>query len=290
MLILKMLDRIALGTTLAFLLCGVRIIFAQAPESNGSRQIVARSRPLADAADRLASLYGKPVTYEDPILIWGGDKEPAQNARGEIRLVQKSRSFSMPVESDRKETRILDKELLNRVVSAYHSQTDGPRFKVISSAWGIHIVPSEVRDADGKWIEAKSLLDTPIAIPLAKRTPEGHFHEICAAVTTSTGIKLQEFDPYLNGDFARVKFNMFRATVDDLERISFYWGTTSAMTAREAIFSFLEHSSNTMSWKVLCEVSATGPCFFNMWAFSFIGPDGKLQFMPDKEKTPNPSK
>ena len=81
-------------------------------------------------------------------------------------------------------------------------------------------VPAQVRDAKGHWIEARSLLDTPITIPLAKRTPAWHFHEIRAAVTASTGIELQDNGPNLNGDFAPpgVQFNQFYATTEDVEK------------------------------------------------------------------------
>ena len=199
----------------------------------------------------------------------------------------------MPDEADPNKTPKLDVELVSKVVDAYHGQTDGPRFKAISSQWGVHIIPAQVRNADGHFIEARSLLDTPITVPLAKRTAGKHFQEICAAVTTSTGITLKAFGPYFNVSFApsSLKFDPINPTTEDVEKMSFDWGATG-MTAREAVLSLLEHSSTTLSWKVLCEPTE-GFCVFNIAAVevNFVGSDGKTSWAPlfhDREKASNP--
>jgi hypothetical protein len=41
----------------------------------GSSSLLNSSRPLADASEILQAMYGKAVTYEEPVLTWRGDLE-----------------------------------------------------------------------------------------------------------------------------------------------------------------------------------------------------------------------
>jgi hypothetical protein len=283
-----------ISTALLLVLSGVKGIFAQASWLNDSREITALPRPLAAAADQLQRLYGKPVTYEDPILMWQGDKQAIPNAKGNMGLIPTRRDFTMPVEVDRNNTSLPNAELLvGKVVNAYHAQTDGPRFSVSSSTWGMHIIPAQVRDADGHLKEAKSLLDGCITVPTAKRTPEEHLHAICAAVTASTGIALKGFGPWLNEYYApsNVRRSGRFIAKEEIDKISFVWGATN-MIAREAVVSFLEHSSTTLSWRLLCELNE-GFCVFNMGPveINFVDPEGKPAWTAldhDREKSSNP--
>lgn len=228
-------------------------VFAQSP-----RIIEKRARPLADAAELLQKQYGIPITYEDPILKWSGDIERTQYPTGTWRILPKSRSFSIPIEATSNFTPLLDSELLNKVIDAYHMQTDGPRFKVWESSFGLHIIPTRVRAADGQFVEAKPLLDVHITVPIAKRTPGQHFNAICEAVTTAAGVKLEAFPAFAIANSP--------PTQEDLEKMSFEWGATD-MVAREAVVNLLEHSSTTPTWMVLCD--PTKPvCVFNMAPFN----------------------
>ncbi len=285
-------DKLSITTVLLFVFSGLPSAFAQAPYSSSSNVTLDEIRPLCHAADLLERQSGKPVTYEETILLWRGDKEAMQTAGGRINLLPKRRAFSMPVEANLDKTPTVDAGLLSKVVNAYHTQTDGPRFKVTSSSWGLHIVPAQVRDADGHFTEAISLLDARITVPLARRTPIEHIHAICAAVTVSTGITLKEFGTYVNALFApsSAKFHTSDATKEDLERISFDWGTTN-MIAREALVNLLQHSSTTLSWRLACEMNE-GFCVLNLGAVEVnIVWNGKLTWTDldhDREKESKP--
>jgi len=198
----------------------------------------------------------------------------------------------MPIEADPDVTPLLDSGLLNKVIDDYHKQTEGPRFKVSTSSWGLHIIPTQVRAKDGQFAEVKPLLDVHITVPTAKRTPAGHFLAICNAVTAATGIVLEASGPGINTEFAlsSLKFYGPRATQEDLEKISFEWGATD-IVAREAVLNLLEHSSTTLTWMVLCNPTKES-CVFNMGSFEgrIMGPDGQRHLMPlhDRENKANP--
>ena len=176
------------------------------------------------------------------------------------------------------QNRSLDLDTVGRAVIAYNTQTDGPRFKIITSRWGWHIVPDRVRNVDGQFEPTKSLLDTAISIPAAKRTPLKHMETICEAVTaaTETGFVLKPNIPWLDQYFAPENTIPRWANDEELEKISFEWGCDQT-NARNAVIDLLEYSSSTLSWRVLCEPGEQY-CVFNIMPVMvpFIGPDGKM--------------
>ncbi len=236
-------------------------------------------------AELLQKQYGIPVTYEDSILTWRGDTEQTKYPNGKWGILPMSKSFSMPIEADLDVSPSLDSGLLNKVIDAYHMQTDGPHFKVSKSSWGFHLIPAQVRAAYAQFVEAKPPLDVHITVPIAKRTPAQHFSAICEAVTAAVGFSLEAFAPYINVEFASssANFSKFRPTQKDLEKISFEWGVRD-MVAREAVLNFIEHSSTTLSWMVLCDPTKPD-CVFNMRAFE----GGQSHSIPlhDREKKMN---
>ncbi len=265
--------------------------FSQQPKSSPPYVIEPTPRPMSTAADVLQRLYSKVVTYEDAILISSDDTEPITYSTGKIGLLPKSRGFSMPSEVDIEKSPKLDSHLIGSVLNAYHVQTGGPRFKVISSDWGLHIIPAQVRSRDGRLVSAISLLDAHITVPFEKRMPSEHFKAICEAITASTGITLKDFMPWLNGYYAATGAEAYRFDAEEYKRIvSFEWGATN-MIAREAVIDFLKHSSSTLSWKILCE-PAEGFCVFNMMPLevNHPAPDGRARWTPiahDRDQTVN---
>jgi len=237
-----------------------RILVHAQTGGSGEPQVITSGRPLDLAADLLQGRYGKPVTYEDPIWMWGGDVEP--NARGNA-LWPRDRSFSLPVETRLDQAQIDDAALLGKVLQAYHQQTDGPVFRIAQSRWGLHILPAQARNGAGQFVSVKSMLDAHIDVPVANRTPFGHFQAICAAVTDSVGIKLEPFSPSLNRLFAPNGIRPPKVLTDkDEEQISFAWGATG-LIAREAVISLLDQSSTTLTWKVLCQAGEVS-CVFSL--------------------------
>jgi hypothetical protein len=266
-IIIRILARTMSGIVIAsmfmFATADAQLIVAQTSQPENSKIISERARPLADAAKLLQGQYGKPVTYEDPILIWHGDKEAVRYLTGNTGFLPARLSFSIPNEASPDKTPILDASILGKVIDSYHEQTDGPRFEVSTSRWGLHIIPKQVRDANGQFTNTTSLLDTKISIPIANRTPSEHFVAICSAVTAVNpfGIKLRPNGQWMEQYFAEKPLPRM-LTPDQREKTSFVWGADN-VDAREAMINLLEHSSTTMSWSMLCQVDE-GFCVLNL--------------------------
>jgi hypothetical protein len=213
-------------------------------------QIITSGRPLSEAAILLQGRFAKPITYEDPIWIWEGDVGSSETVRG---LYPKNRSFSLPDELSPDYKSELDLALMLKIVAAYHDQTDGPRFRILPSRWGFHIVPLEVRDITGRRVSVTPLLETQIDIPVENRTPSMHFEEICDALTRASRIKIIAGAPWLDQVFEPNGIIPPRSralTREEERQVSFPWGTNAV--AREALIDLIELSAATLSWNVRC--------------------------------------
>jgi hypothetical protein len=216
---------------------------------------IASARPLADAADLLQHLYGKVVTYEDPVWVWRGDLEtqPGGDPNRKWGLFPKAHGFTMPVETgvDPNLASVLQKALV-----AYHQQSVGTRFQVLTSKWGYHIVPIQTHDEGGSLVAASSPLDSHIYITTEERTPLQHLSALLDAIAVASGVKI-ELGMYRVDGFNRE----FRS-----EPASFQWGATGAV-ARDALIELLDKSATTFLWSLKCQPSARAEdrfCVLNM--------------------------
>src|SRR5579863_9065895 len=127
------------------------------PSAPSDPRMIATNRPLAEAADLLQHIYGKVITYEDPILVWDGDLTPSgRNATGRHGVGPKALSFRMPAETGSEPD---VSAVLAKTLAGYHQQTDGPRFQLLTSRFGLHIIPAQVREQDGRMAQAHNPLD-----------------------------------------------------------------------------------------------------------------------------------
>jgi hypothetical protein len=157
-------------------------LFAQRVPVAG-RQVVTASRPLVTVKELLEGVYSKPVTYEDPMRVWRADLQviPGRDEYAGQALFPKTRRFVLPAGWSATETTALDAGLLGKILDAYHAQNDGARFQVASSRYGLHIVPAQVNDAQGRLVPVTPLLDTVVTVPSQKRSPAVHFQAIMQA-------------------------------------------------------------------------------------------------------------
>jgi hypothetical protein len=217
-----------------------------------------------DAALLLEARYVRPVTYEDPVWLWRGEAYAvSSDETGPMALWLKNRLLILPDGLTPAETPMLDAALVDRVLAAYHSQNGGDtRFKVTVSRLGLHIIPTQFRNADGKLSSGGALLDAYIQIPEARRMASDHLQALRDAVTASTGTSLEQSgnDKWLDqfyaaGGLVPPKFAAKVLTEEERKPYSFVWGAT-VMTARNALISLLDSSATTLSWRLLCQPSA----------------------------------
>ena len=199
-------------------------------------------RPLSYIADTLEARYGQAITYEDPVWNWQGDLEIAKGWAVPF-FVPRSFTATLPANLNPTDTPTLDAAALNEVLVDYDSRNDGPRYRILRSNYGLHIVPTMVRDAGGRLVESRNPMDTVVSIPIAKRAPSGHLNAICDALARKLGRRIQCFAPSVRDDWYK---RTFAAPGDTLE-----WGAAS-MSARDALMDLFGHSATTFTWRFKC--------------------------------------
>jgi hypothetical protein len=182
--------------------------------------------------------------------------------------VPKDRSFHLPAGIGAAATPVLNAGLVTSILDSYHAENgDGPRFRVIATGYGLHIVPEQYSDANGNRIAVTPLLDTIVTVPRGKRTPGEHFLAITRALAAQSGTDVWENASDLGFDahFAPNGVVCWHppAPGDEGTRIpppggwaacSFEWGATG-VSARDALISLFGQSATTMTWRLLCQPS-----------------------------------
>ncbi len=230
-------------------------VLGQTVTPNGNA--ITSARPMLEAVTLMRHLYGKVVTYEEPMEIFADDLAPtkriAPTAKGGVE--PKPQGFVLPASFGSEQDVGL---LLGQTLTAYHQQMqNGPRFKLLTSTLGYHIVPSQVRDASGNWIAASSILDARVSVPIEERTPIKHLHALIDSLRDAVGVHVIE---NLGAGSSRGWNELFRA-----RPAQFSWGGNYA-TARDAVIDLFQRSATTYLWEVRCQPSARPQdtyCSFN---------------------------
>jgi hypothetical protein len=223
----------------------------------GAQQVFEGRGPLVNAADLLERIYATPVTYESPQPLWEGavDFYRTRNMPDGTRGAwPRQHSLIMPDGVNPEAVPVLTLAIVQKVVDAYNQQNpDQPRFRVLESRLGFHIVPSQVHDVSGKLVPATNPLDTVISVPRASRTAFEHLNAILDAVKAASGIPLIYPDRHFNNYYAANSYIVRNLPPTDAERpyMLFEWGV-SDVSARDALISLMDGSSSTMSWRLSC--------------------------------------
>jgi hypothetical protein len=213
------------------------------------QRLISSSRPLAEAANRLRHAYGKPVSYEDPVWAWPGELAPT-GINPDPRLLQGPvpLTFVMPTDVG---TNPDASAVLAESLDEYHRATSGPRFQMLTSPLGMHIVPVQSRDDSGRMQPAKNPLDITVSIPAAERPPFGHIEAVIAAASSSANVPVSAGIAMFarpGGGFTEL-FGSAQG--------KFIWGTSNII-ARDAIIDILERSATSFTWELRCSASAQG--------------------------------
>jgi hypothetical protein len=192
--------------------------------------------------------------------------------------------FAVPGELTPQQTPKLTAGGPGKALDLFHqTNPDGPRFRLLETRYGFHMVPDTVRDEHGDRVRGSSVLDVNITVPEAVRTAGAHILALCDAVGSASGIKLHFFGMYTDQYYAfngliPDKNTDLLGTAEQLRPFSFAWGA-SAVPARDALISLLENSATTLTWSLMCAPSASlqnRDCFLNLGPITVAvtGPDG----------------
>lgn len=173
-------------------------------------------RPVAEAIQLLQSRHpGVVITYEDPRYSFANDLEDVtQQVRRDLHLFPSGRApkvivpagsplqFDYVVSAETGDP--LDwKDSLDRIVATFQAGGYGGRFGVVQVADTYHVVPVEVRNANGEWVAQQSVLDA--AITLNQKDVSGF--ELLSAITddvirlTGERVTIGTIPPNLFGNY-----------------------------------------------------------------------------------------
>jgi hypothetical protein len=171
------------------------------------------------------------------------------------------RSFVVPSDLIPAQRPKLDESVLADALAAYHSRTDGPRYKIMASKLGLHLVPDGSAGSDGSLAAARNPLDIPVNLPVALRTLSAHLRALCAELSAASGANIMFMGPaaypleqiYMpGGHFGR------RGSREDL---TVPWGV-DRVPAREALVNLLASSATTLRWHLICRTDKN--CFIEV--------------------------
>jgi len=219
------------------------------------------------------------VTYEEPVLTWRGELqgEPNRNPEGKWALFPKVQAFVMP--ESRPEIDLAG--VLKNTITAYHQQTSGTRYKILSSTLGYHIVPVQAHDENGRSVPTTSVLDQIVTVPSEPRTAKQHLLALGAAIS-STGRTLVQIDVFPGG-----KPGAFDSVFRPQPEV-FRWGAYSAV-ARDALVDLFNLSATTFSWQLKCQASAQASdrfCVLNVGVIEVAVTDSKGKPVIDSKGKP----
>ena len=210
------------------------------PEFQGD--LITASRPLSYIASSLEARYGKPVTYEDPLWREDVDLVPRVGSDLPIPAIRR-RTAWLPPELNPVDTPILGAAAFTKVLVDFDKRNDGLQYRVEQSSFGLHIIPANLRNADGSSVVSKNALDAVISIPFAKRTASQHLQVICESAGRQAGINVTPSAVGFKDDWYE---RLFAAPTGQIE-----WGT-EPKTARSALVDLLEHSATSFTWRYYC--------------------------------------
>lgn len=253
----------------------------QAQPASPDPNLIRALHPVSAAAGQIRKIYGRVITYEDPLWEWPGEMIPVL---GSPKVTPDTKggwtpdwvTFTLP--SPASPAPDLPVRLA-QVLAAYHQQTGGPRFQILTSKLGLHIVPLQVRDREGRLAPAQNPLDRVVFIPQQERTAYQHLNALESALEAANdGLKIR-IGPLVT-DLRGNSFDFMFAPTRAADR-PFVWGTaTSNMTGRDALIDLLDRSATTFYWDMKCQGTLTDKykeC--NMYVapieIGAVGADGK---------------
>ena len=127
------------------------------------------ARPMGQAVLSLIRSYPVTITYEDPRYEYTGDFRDVTGEVGKTRrprgstIVPKGGALRAAYDVSQDTGEPVDMaDAIQSLVDANNRARYGGHFELLRSGETFHVVPTEVRDARGRWIAQRSVLDTPI--------------------------------------------------------------------------------------------------------------------------------
>jgi hypothetical protein len=166
---------------------------------DSSKLSVDDARPVAKAVEELVARYQYVITYEDPQFAYEEDlRDVTTQVRRDLDryppgeapkvIVPRRGRLAVSIPSSASVNRQTIASVLDQLMRAQSIRGEGGRFRVVQVGDVFHVVPTEVRDRNGKWIAQTSILEAPISLPMEDRSADGMINSICKAVSAATHV------------------------------------------------------------------------------------------------------
>ena len=206
-------------------------------------------RPLMAAAEAIEEEYGIQINYEDPPFRFAGDArdvtEQVSRSPGKGRVLVPRGGpvyLSFRVKRSGHGTYVpVDAEAVLKALIQEHQDRGHPgRFRVIRSAHGFDVIPTQVADSTGALVSIQPVLDETISFPEQER-PLGETVKLIAdLVSQSSGVRVRTCGLLSLKQTPRARL-----------------GATQ-MSAREALRSALDLSGERLGWHLLYDHGPRG--------------------------------
>jgi hypothetical protein len=231
----------------------VAVFGLNAQEPPASPVVITSYHPIRDAIEMFETRYERLVSFEDPIRAWHGEMQSLPTKDGKEFFAPSRHSFTLPAGLMSPDAPALTAQDLTKVLEAYQEQNPiRPRYRVMESKLGFHIIPTEARDESGTLGPAENPLDALITVPKASRTASEHLQALCAAVSAKTGIPIEVWNLPIDAYYAANGYILPKfLTPEHRPYMVFDWGA-SGVVARDALIDLLSGSASTLSWQLSC--------------------------------------
>jgi hypothetical protein len=170
---------------------------------NQTKLSVEDSRPVAKAIEVLEEKYGWVITYEDPRFVHASEivdvalkvrRDLDKYKPGEVPPVFIPRGGPLEFTYDVASKTNLPTNpvaVVQTLLDAQAASSNGGRFRLESRGKIMHVIPTAIRNSQGRVVPQGSVLDTIISLPPGQRTVLQKLESICAAISRTTGIRIE---------------------------------------------------------------------------------------------------
>ena len=145
-------------------------------------------RPMGEAVLSLIRSYPVTITYEDPRYEYADDLrdvtlEVGKTSKPQVRtIVPRGGALQATYDVSQATGAPADiADAVQKIIDSNNLARRGGHFELRRSGDTLHVVPTEVRDSNGRWIPQRSVLDEPITYSSGE---ERNFFELVDAITT----------------------------------------------------------------------------------------------------------
>lgn len=154
---------------------------------------ISDARPVAKAVEVLGDRHGLVITYEDPSYAFEGDLKDVTAAvsrspvkSGQRVLVPREGAMQLTYSVSPSTGKLEHADaLVRRVLDAHLATGAGSQFELVQQDDVFHVVPVMVKNSAGAWKATRSILETPITLPVQPRSGTQMVDAICGALSAA---------------------------------------------------------------------------------------------------------